>query len=67
MATTADNALKTGRRAADDLADALRAAGFTFPSLSGDFPVMDRALVQLGGLSADEAFRLAAWVRERTG
>jgi hypothetical protein len=63
---TAGDALKTGRRAAEDLADALRGAGFKLPSLAGDFPVMDRAYVQLGGLAAAEAFRLAAWIREQT-
>jgi hypothetical protein len=63
---TAHSPLKTGRLAAEDLAEALKTAGFILPSLNGDFPVMDRAMVQLGGLRADEAFRLAAWVRERT-
>ncbi|MBT2396384.1 hypothetical protein [Streptomyces sp. ISL-100] len=64
--TTADDALKTGRLAAERLAAALKAAGFTLPSLTGDFPVMDRAMVQLGGLCAEDAFRLAQWVGERT-
>ncbi|MFF3340516.1 hypothetical protein [Streptomyces flavidovirens] len=63
--TAADDALTTGRLAAQHLAAALKAAGFTLPSLTGDFPVMERAMVQLGGLCAEEALRLAEWVRER--
>lgn len=58
------DALKSGQRAAEDLADALKAAGFTFPSLAADLPVMNRGFVRLGGLSAEEAVRLAAWIRE---
>lgn len=62
----ANEPLTTGKRAARELAQALKAAGFTFPSLNGDFPVMGQARVQLGGLSAEEASRLANWLRERT-
>ncbi|GGU67848.1 hypothetical protein GCM10010211_36610 [Streptomyces albospinus] len=64
--SSGDSPLAQGRIAAQELASALASAGFTFPSLHGDFPVMNRAHVQLGGMSAAEAFRLAAWIRERT-
>lgn len=57
--------LAVGRRAADVLADALEKAGFCLPSLSGGFPLMGTAQVELGGLSASEAFRLARWIAER--
>ncbi|WP_055587154.1 hypothetical protein [Peterkaempfera griseoplana] len=51
--------------AARELADALALAGFTFPSLRADQPVLDRAHVQLGGASAELVRQLAAWIRER--
>ena len=52
--------------AAQELADALKLAGFTLPSLRGDFPVAGKPLVQLGGAPAKLARELAAWVRERS-
>ncbi|MDJ0340492.1 hypothetical protein QMK19_10770 [Streptomyces sp. H10-C2] len=58
-------ALAVGRRAADALAEALDAAGFSLPSLSGGFPLMGTAQVELGGLSAVETLRLARWIQER--
>ncbi|WP_411128351.1 hypothetical protein [Streptomyces sp. x-19] len=64
--SSGDSALAQGQRVAEELASALAAAGFTFPSLRGDYPVMDRGRVELGGISASEASRLAAWIRERT-
>ena len=51
--------------AAQELADALKLAGFTLPSLRGDFPVAGRPLVQLGGAPAELVRRLATWLRER--
>lgn len=57
--------LALGRRAADALAESLEAAGFSLPSLSGGFPLMGTAQVELGGLAALEALRLARWIRER--
>ncbi|MER7990654.1 hypothetical protein ABTY53_34470 [Streptomyces noursei] len=59
-------ALAQGQRAAEELASALAAAGFVFPSLRGDYPVLERGRVELGGISASEVFRLAAWIQERT-
>jgi hypothetical protein len=58
-------ALTLGRRAADVLAEALEEAGFCFPSLSGGFPIMGSPQVELGGLSAADALRLAQWIEER--
>lgn len=55
-----------GQRAAEELASALATVGFVFPSLRGGFPVLERGRVELGGISASEVFRLAAWIRERT-
>jgi hypothetical protein len=54
-----------GADAAQELADALKLAGFTLPSLRGDFPVAGHPLVQLGGAPADQVRMLATWVRER--
>ncbi|MBV9023528.1 MAG: hypothetical protein JO362_06975 [Streptomycetaceae bacterium] len=61
-----ESPLAFGRRAADALAEALEAAGFCLPSLSGGFPLMGSAQVELGGLSAVDALRLARWIKERT-
>ncbi|WEH33701.1 hypothetical protein PZB75_10130 [Streptomyces sp. AM 4-1-1] len=59
-------ALREGDLAARDLADALKLAGVTLPSLRGDFPtVTDRPFVQLGGASAELVRELAAWIRAR--
>ncbi|MCR8945349.1 MULTISPECIES: hypothetical protein [Streptomyces] len=61
-----DAALVEGNLAAKDLAEALRSAGFSLPSLYGDFPtITDGALVHLGGASAEVVRELAAWIRER--
>lgn len=57
--------LTEAAEAAQELADALKLAGFTLPSLRGDFPVASRPLVQLGGAPADLVRKLAKWVRER--
>lgn len=54
-----------GADAAQELADALKLAGFTLPSLRGDFPVAGHPLVQLGGAPADQVRKLATWVRQR--
>ncbi|MFJ3906239.1 hypothetical protein [Streptomyces sp. NPDC090025] len=62
---TAENPIKVGSQAADALAQALRSAGFTLPSLTGDYPVMGCPMVQLGGLRADIAIELAEWIQER--
>lgn len=60
------DALREGDRAARELADALKLAGFTLPSLRGDFPsVTDQPLVQLGGASASLVRELAAWIAAR--
>lgn len=64
--SSGDSALTQGQRAAEELAGALAAAGFTFPSLRGGYPVMERGRVELGGIRDSEASRLAAWIRERT-
>ncbi|WP_369163896.1 hypothetical protein [Streptomyces sp. AFD10] len=59
-------ALVEGDLAARDLAEALRLAGFTLPSLHGDIPtITDKALVHLGGASAEVVRDLAAWIRQR--
>jgi hypothetical protein len=58
-----NNPLTDAADAAQELADALKLAGFTLPSLRGDFPVAGRPLVQLGGAPADMVRRLATWVR----
>ncbi|MEW2067085.1 hypothetical protein [Streptomyces sp. NPDC007346] len=59
-------ALVEGSEAARDLAEALRLAGFSLPSLYGDIPtITDKALVHLGGASAEVVRELAAWIRER--
>ncbi|MFE2295289.1 hypothetical protein [Streptomyces sp. NPDC059452] len=59
-------ALVEGNLAAKDLAEALSQAGFSLPSLYGDFPtITDGALVHLGGASAEVVRDLAAWIRER--
>ncbi|MEU5833897.1 hypothetical protein ABZ820_09430 [Streptomyces diacarni] len=63
--TSPESALAIGRKAADELAEALAMAGCKLPSLSGGFPVMGRAHVELGGASADAVFALARWIRER--
>ncbi|MBV7669043.1 hypothetical protein STHAL_05995 [Streptomyces halstedii] len=48
------------------MADALKLAGITLPSLRGDFPtVTDQPLVHLGGASAALVRELAAWIRQR--
>ncbi|MFE9253129.1 hypothetical protein [Streptomyces sp. NPDC007088] len=61
-----DEALREGDLAARDLAEALKLAGITLPSLRGDFPGFEnRPLVHLGGASAALARELAAWVRGR--
>jgi hypothetical protein len=60
------DAFVAGTRAARELQEALRGAGFVFPSLRGDCPVADQGHVKLGGLSAGEALRFAAWLRGRT-
>ncbi|WP_274913897.1 hypothetical protein [Streptomyces sp. WZ-12] len=64
--SSGDSALAQGQQAAQELASALATAGFVFPSLRGGYPVMERGRVELGGISASEVFRLAAWIRERT-
>ncbi|NLU67076.1 hypothetical protein HCC30_07295 [Streptomyces sp. HNM0574] len=61
---TAAGALQHGDDAARELQSALKEAGFTFPSLTGDYPVNGRGHVALGGMSAEEALRLARYVRE---
>lgn len=58
--------LVEGSAAARDLGEALRLAGFSLPSLYGDLPtITDKALVHLGGASAELVRELAAWIRER--
>ncbi|MEY9838594.1 hypothetical protein [Streptacidiphilus sp. EB103A] len=64
-ADTHSDPLKEAADAAQELADALKLAEFTLPSLRRDFPVAGRPLVQLGGAPADLVRQLAAWVRER--
>jgi hypothetical protein len=64
MYITPHDALRVGRRAAEDLADALWSAGFVLPCLDGEFPTMGTPQVRLGSLSALEAHRLATWIRE---
>ncbi|MDF2255425.1 hypothetical protein [Streptantibioticus ferralitis] len=44
--------------------DALRFVGFVLPSLDGEFPLTGSPQVRLGSLSAKEAHRLAAWIRD---
>ncbi|MFI6347486.1 hypothetical protein [Streptomyces sp. NPDC050560] len=56
-------ALREGEHAADELADALKAAGVRFPSLRGDFPVAGRPFVHLGGVSATAVRELGRVVR----
>lgn len=56
--------LTEAAEAAKELADALKLAGFTLPTLRGDFPVAGRPLVQLGGAPAELVRKLAAWVRQ---
>jgi hypothetical protein len=63
---SSESPLAVGRRAAEELADALARADCKLPSLNGGFPVMGQPYVNLGGASAAEVFRLAAWIRERT-
>lgn len=59
-------ALAEGNQAAHDLTEALKLAGFSLPSLYGDLPtITDKALVHLGGASAELVRELAAWIRER--
>lgn len=59
-------ALAEGNQAAHDLAEALKSAGFSLPSLHGDIPtITDKALVHLGGASAELVRELAAWIRQR--
>ncbi|MFF0260726.1 hypothetical protein ACFYR2_18075 [Streptomyces microflavus] len=59
-------ALVEGSAAARDLDEALRLAGFSLPSLYGDIAtITDKALVHLGGASAELVRELAAWIRER--
>ncbi|MGW8377716.1 hypothetical protein [Streptomyces sp. ODS28] len=60
----AADALQSGADAARALQEALKEAGFCFPSLTGGFPVANRGHVELGGLAADEALRLAAHLRK---
>lgn len=60
-----ETALSLGRRAAEDLAGALELTGCRLPSLTGGFPVMGRAHVELGGASAEVVFALARWIREQ--
>jgi hypothetical protein len=67
MYTTPHEALRIGRRAAEDLAEALRSVGFVLPGLDGEFPLMGSPQVQLGSVLATEAHRLAAWIREQHG
>ncbi|MGI5350124.1 hypothetical protein ACQEU8_18355 [Streptomyces sp. CA-250714] len=59
------DALVIGRRAAEELAEALTLAGLKLPSLNGSYPVMGRPHVELGGASADAVFALARWIKER--
>ncbi|MEU5030230.1 hypothetical protein [Streptomyces milbemycinicus] len=54
------------RTTAKNPADALKAACVIPRSLTGDFPIMRRARIQPGGVSADDAPRLAGWIREHT-
>ncbi|MFD3972009.1 hypothetical protein [Streptomyces cyaneofuscatus] len=59
-------ALVEGNQAAHDLAEALKLAGFSLPSLYGAIPtITDGALVHLGGASAELVRELAAWIRQR--
>ncbi|MET9291122.1 hypothetical protein [Streptomyces sp. NPDC003077] len=60
-----DGALLEGREAARELVEALALVGVKLPSLRGDFPVMGKGFVHLGGAGADEVRRLASWIRER--
>ncbi|MFI6702244.1 hypothetical protein ACIBJC_25290 [Streptomyces sp. NPDC050509] len=62
---TTNDALRDGRKAADDLAAALKEAGFTLPSLRGGFPVNNLGYVELGGAGADLTGRLVVWIRAR--
>lgn len=64
MYGTPHDALRVGRRAAEDLAEALRSVGFVLPCLAGEFPATGMPQVQLGTLPALEAHRLATWIRE---
>jgi len=57
-------ALKEGREAAEDLAEALALAGVQLPSLVGTWPVLGSPLVHLGGCTARTARELAEWIRE---
>lgn len=57
--------IQEGADAAAELRDALALAGFTLPSLRGDMPVLERAHVQLGGVSAVVVRELAEWIRAR--
>lgn len=64
--TANSDAFREGDLAARELADALKLAGITLPSLRGDFPtVTDQPLVHLGGASATLVRQLAAWIRQR--
>ncbi len=58
-------ALREGRSAAEELAEALELIGVKFPSLRGDLPVGDVPLVQLGGATARVVRDLAGWIRDR--
>ena len=59
------DAFHDGESAARELREALALAGFTLPSLRGDFPIDHRPHVQLGGASGDVVRRLASWIRGR--
>ncbi|NKI43048.1 hypothetical protein [Streptomyces physcomitrii] len=55
-----------GEQAAGELADALRLAGLTLPSLRGDLPtITGEPLVQLGRASVPLVRELAQWIRDR--
>lgn len=60
---TGTSPILEGADAAKELSEALALAGFKLPSLRGDFPILDRAHVQLGGASAAVVWELAAWIK----
>lgn len=57
-------ALQEGERAARELRDAMKLTGVLFPSLISGFPACGMARVELGGMGAEAALQLAAWIRE---
>lgn len=55
--------LKEGREAAKELREALESVGITLPTVVGDYPVNGEPFVRLGGLSVEEAARVARRLR----